>query len=123
MQKAVDRKTAPLEQRKGPMKKSDSLEAEDHTRLNLLLMNGFAVACSYQDMSRDRWHVELADKVTVTELYTFLGKYLRGTPIPGHDPMADGPKSLALFKIAEKAGLVSLTYVRADLFIPEAGRE
>ena len=99
--------------------KTDELDAKDRRRLDMILARGFGVALGYGDMSRDRHHVSLTEGTTRMELLDFLQNKQKGEPLPGKDPVSDGPKLLALFKTAEKAGLVRLEFVRAEQFTPE----
>lgn len=99
--------------------KSEEIDRQDRTRLYLFLHRGFSVASNYGDMNRNRYHISLADSTTETELYNFCSRFLRGSPMPESDPILGGPKILRMFQAAEKAGLVSLTFTRANDFIPE----
>jgi hypothetical protein len=103
------------------LKKTDAIERDERVRLSIILLRGFAVALGYGDMSRDRFHVTLNEGVSESQLYALAERYLNGNPFPGTDPIIDGPKTLALMKLAEKAGLVTITHVKAGAFIPETG--
>jgi hypothetical protein len=91
----------------------------DMTRLNIVLLYGFSVASGYSQMSRDRHHILLKDGVSGQKLLEFCSKHLRGSPMPGTDPISDGPVLEGMFRAAEKAGLVSVEFIPADRFIPE----
>lgn len=101
---------------------ADALGNLDQARLGLILQRGFGVAKGYGDMSRDRHHITLEKGVGNKELFDFCSSHLKGSPMPGSDPIRDGPRLLDMFRSAERAGLVRLTYVKADRFVPERGR-
>jgi hypothetical protein len=98
-------------------------ERTDFSRLNLILAFGFGVAAGYSDMNRDRHYILLKDGKTPGELLRFCQKLLEGSPMPGADPISDGPRLLKIFQAAEATGLVSLTCVPAGRFLPERGVE
>jgi|WetSurMetagenome_2_1015567.scaffolds.fasta_scaffold128962_3 hypothetical protein len=98
-------------------------ERSDFSRLNIILAFGFGVAAGYSDMNRDRHYVLLKEGKTPGELLRFCQKQLEGGPMPGADPITDGPRLLKIFQAAEAEGLVSLNHVPAGRFIPERGAE
>jgi hypothetical protein len=99
--------------------KTDDLEQRDRRRLDMILTRGFGVALSYGNMSRDRHYVYLKGNTTVKELLDFCQRKQKGEPLPGNNPVTDGPKLLALFKSAENAGIIRLEFVKAEAFTPE----
>ncbi len=97
----------------------DAPERHDASRLYTILAAGFGVAQGYSTVSRDRYYVRLANGVGVSELQRFCESALKGSPMPGADPIRDGPALLRIFTAARDRGLVELEFVPADRFIPE----
>jgi hypothetical protein len=96
-----------------------AVERSEMGRLSVILTVGFSVAENYSDMSRDRHHVKLNEGVTANRLLDFCEAFLKGSPIPGSNPIADGPVLLRLFTAAKERGLVEIEFVPAGRFVPE----
>lgn len=109
----------------GGFKKEDIIapERSDFSRLHIILAFGYGVATGYNDMNRDRHYVHLKPDKTHGELLRFCQKQLNGSPMPGADPISDGPRLRKIFQAAEAAGLVSLSVVPAGRFLPERNME
>jgi len=104
----------------GGLKRTEgAVERSEMGRLSVILTVGFSVAEGYSSMSRDRHHVKLIDGITPKRLLEFCEKFLKGSPIPGSDPISDGPSLLRLFKAAKEHGLVEIEFVPAGRFVPE----
>lgn len=96
-----------------------ALERNEIGRLGIILTVGFAVAGGYSAMNRDRHHVKLAEGVSVEQLFRYCETFLKGSPMPGTDPISDGPVLKKMFEAAQKDGLVTLEFVPGARFIPE----
>ncbi len=117
----LKQKPAPPDEKRKRFNGKGAPEARDLSRVRVLLAGGFGVASGYSDVSRDRHYLELADGVTEAKLADFFSRHLKGSPMPGYDPINDGPVLLAMAKAAEEAGLVKVHFVKAGRFVPEAG--
>lgn len=100
-----------------------STERSDISRLGIILSVGFGVAGGYGSLSRDRFIPELASGKTLEQLQAFCHGHLNGSPVPGADPIRDGPVLLSMFQAAEMKGLVVLKFQKAGRFLPEKGSE
>lgn len=100
-----------------------ALERSEIGRLGVILTVGFAVANGYSTMNRDRHHVKLADGVSIEKLFLFCQTHLKGSPMPGTDPISDGPVLKSMFEAAQAKGLVSLEFVPGVRFLPERKTE
>jgi hypothetical protein len=96
-----------------------AVERSEMGRLMVILTVGFAVAENYSSMNRDRHHVKLNSGITPKKLLEFCETHLKGSTLPGSNPIADGPVLLRLFKAATEQGLVELEFVPAGRFVPE----
>jgi hypothetical protein len=108
-------------EKKARFKPSDGAERSDMTRLGMILSYGFGHASGYSTLSRDRFEVNLEGGKTLEQLRAFCSKHLRGSPVPGTDPIQDGPVLLRMFQAAEMEGLVKVKFQKAGRFIPEKG--
>jgi hypothetical protein len=114
-------KTAPAGDKLKRFNGNGAPEAHDLSRVRVLLAGGFGVAAGYSSVSRDRHYLELAEGVSEAGLAEFFSRHLKGSPMPGHDPIIDGPVLLSMARAAEEAGLVKLHFVKAGAFVPERG--
>ncbi len=99
----------------------NAVERSDMARLGVILRVGFGEAKNYSEISRDRWNVSLRKNKTIQQLQDFCAKHLKGSAVPGHDPILDGPVLLKMFQAAQKEGIVSLEFQKAERFLPEKG--
>jgi|GEM_PF-2619067 len=106
---------------KGRIPKDENLVSlQDKRRLIEILDFGFGVGDGYK-LSRDRHYVNLCTGTTDEALLDFCSRHLNGSPIPGKDP-SEGNALLKMFRAAERKGLVTLEFLKADQFIPESGK-
>lgn len=108
-------------ERKVKFNLDDSAQRCETARLGIILYYGFGVAKGYSEVSRDRFVPELRGGKTFEQLRDFCQRHLKGSPIPGTDPIHEGPILLQLFKAAEMEGLVRLKFQKAERFLPEKG--
>ncbi|MBD3210767.1 hypothetical protein GF318_05280 [Candidatus Micrarchaeota archaeon] len=88
-------------------------------RLSVILQRGFPAGSSYSTLSRDRYYFRLSQGSSEKELYGFCSRFMKGSPLPGSDPVRDSPKLLNMFQAAENAGLGKVEFVKAGMFVPE----
>jgi len=98
-------------------KNDPMVDAQEERRFQLILVNGLSVAASYSSMNRDRYYIHLQDGVTAAKLLEFCREELGGSPIP--DRITENHVLLSVFRNAEKAGLVTVEFVKAGQFMPE----